>query len=84
MSMKNILGLTICVICVIQTVSSQNISVRECETIMKTYPFDDPNPIALPSNLYYPYFRFDGFASNAIDKKWKMVYLENDYIKLSL
>lgn len=84
MSMKNILGLTICVICVIQTVSSQNISVKECETIMKTYPFDDPNPIALPSNLYYPYFRFDGFASNAIDKKWKMVYLENDYIKLSL
>ena len=82
--MKNILILTLCVACTIQTVSAQNVSVKEDEKTMKTYPFDDPNPIALPSNLYYPYFRFDGFTNKAVDQKWKMVSMENDHIKLSL
>lgn len=84
MSIKYILVSTICAACAVQITSAQNISAKEYETTMKTYPFDDPNPIALPSNLYYPYFRFDGFTNKAIDKKWKMVYLENDYIKISL
>ena len=82
--MKNSLILIAFVLCAIQTVYSQNVSIKECETSMKTYPFGDPNPVATPSNLYYPYFRFDGFANKAVDKKWKMVYMENDYIKLSL
>ena len=84
MNMKNILILMVCAACTIQTASSQNVSVKECETTMKTYPFNDPNPVATPSNLYYPYFRFDGFTNKAVDKKWKMVYMENDYIKVSL
>ena len=82
--MKNCLILITFVLCAIQTVSSQNVSIKECETSMKTYPFGDPNPVAAPSSLYYPYFRFDGFANKAVDMEWKMVIMENDYIKLSL
>ena len=82
--MKNSLILIAFVLCTIQTVSSQNVSIKECETSMKTYPFGDPNPVAAPSSLYYPYFRFDGFANKAVDMEWKMVIMENDYIKLSL
>lgn len=84
MNMKNLFLLTVCAACTAQTVFSQNVSVKECETVMKTYPFGDSNPVASPSNLYYPYFRFDGFTDKAVDRKWKMVYMENDYIKISL
>ena len=50
--MKNSLILIAFVLCAIQTVYSQNVSIKECETSMKTYPFGDPNPVATPSNLY--------------------------------
>ena len=53
------------------------------ETV-KTYPFSDPDPVADPSDLFYPYFRFDGFSAKGTDRQWKVVSLENDYIKLTL
>ena len=48
---------------------------------MKTYMFSDPNPVPEPGRIY-PYFRFDGYTSKSIQKEWKMVILENDYIKV--
>ena len=39
--------------------SAQQAIVKEQETMMKTYPFSDPDPVAQPAHLYYPYFRFD-------------------------
>ena len=55
---------------------------RTCDA--KTYPFSDPSPVATPNNSYYPYFRFDGFSMQAQEKQWKMVVLENDYVKLTV
>lgn len=40
--------------------------------------------MADPSDLFYPYFRFDGFSAKGTDRQWKVVSLENDYIKLTL
>lgn len=37
-------------------------SVTEMVQNMKTYPFSDPDPVANPSDIFYPYFRFDGFS----------------------
>jgi tetratricopeptide (TPR) repeat protein len=51
---------------------------------MKTYPFSDPDPIPRPDIYYYPYFRFDGFAIDSKDKAWKVVEMENQYIKVSV
>lgn len=58
--------------------------VKETVQTIKTYPFSDPDPVADPGRLYYPYFRFDGFSADATDKPWKTVTLENDYISLTL
>ena len=57
--MKNrILTLTICVFCLAPQGFAQHVSVQEQTEILKTYKFSDPNPVATPSNLFYPYYRF--------------------------
>ncbi len=64
--------------------AQQQATITESVETVKTYPFSDSNPIANPSNLFYPYFRFDGFSAKGLDRKWKVVSLENEYIKLTL
>lgn len=64
--------------------AQQKAVVQETTQSVKTYPFSDPDPVADPSHLYYPYFRFDGFTAKGVDKEWKVVTLENEYIQLSL
>lgn len=62
----------------------QKAEVRETEHKMSTYGFHDPNPVPIPSNAYYPYFRFDGFSIDKVDQNWKVIELENDYIKVNI
>jgi tetratricopeptide (TPR) repeat protein len=62
---------------------AQKAVVREVERPMTTYPYSDPDPVAHPGRVY-PYFRFDGFTNKPEMRKWKMVELENDYIKLAI
>lgn len=64
--------------------AQQQASVKETVQTVKTYPFSDPDPAADPTDMYYPYFRFDGFSAEGVDQRWKTVELENDYIRLSL
>ncbi len=54
--------------------------LTEGMTSMLTYGFSDPDPVANPDALQYPYFRFDGYASQGSPKEWKTVTLENDWI----
>jgi tetratricopeptide (TPR) repeat protein len=67
-----------------QTLAQDNVSINEVHKIMKTYPFSDPDPVPHPDVYYYPYFRFDGFAIESQDKEWKVVEMENKYIKVSV
>ncbi|RLC26177.1 MAG: DUF5107 domain-containing protein [Deltaproteobacteria bacterium] len=64
--------------------SQKDATIRETIKVLKTYPFSDPNRIPKPDSYYYPYFRFDGFAKEGTDKEWKVVILENDFIKVSI
>ncbi len=64
--------------------AAQRSVIRESVQTVKTYPFSDPDPVADPSALYYPYFRFDGFAAQGTDRAWKTVEMENDYIRVTL
>jgi len=57
--------------------------VREYHKTFTTYPFSDPNPIPVSTNVY-PYFRYDGFTDKPVQKEWKVVELENAYIKLMI
>lgn len=47
-----------------------------------TYPFSDPDPVPNPTANIYPYNRFDGYTNTPVQKQWKVVELENDYIKV--
>jgi len=57
--------------------------VKEYRKVLTTYPFSDPNPIPVSTNIY-PYFRYDGFTDKPVQKEWKVVELENQYIKLDI
>lgn len=56
-------------------------TVKESKKILTTYGFSDPNPIPEMGKVY-PYFRFDGYTNVPAKKEWKIVELENDYIKV--
>ena len=61
--------------------TQQAATVREYLQSFPTYPFSDPNPVPLLTPVY-PYFRFDGFTDKPVQKEWKVVELQNDWIKL--
>jgi tetratricopeptide (TPR) repeat protein len=61
--------------------NAQVATVREVKETFPTYPYSDPNPVARMSNIY-PYFRFDGYSVTSVPKEWKLVSMENPYIKL--
>lgn len=63
---------------------AQNAYLKEGVTTMDTYGFGDPNPVPNPDNLYYPYFRYDGYSTDKVSKQWKTVEMENPYIKVTL
>ena len=56
-------------------------TIKEYKKVFTTYPFSDPDPIPKPDTKTYPYFRFDGFTDKPVQKEWKVIELENDYIK---
>jgi len=60
---------------------AQKATITEKMVSMKTYMFSDPSPVA-QINKSYPYCRFDGFTNHATLKEWKMVVMENDYVKV--
>ncbi len=64
-----------------KSVIAQKASITEEQLSMKTYMFSDPSPIPQIGRLY-PYSRFDGYTDKGEDKLWKMVVLENEYIKV--
>lgn len=59
-------------------------TIKEYKKVFTTYPFSDPDPIPKPDTKVYPYYRFDGFTDKPVQKEWKVVELENDYIKLTI
>ena len=63
------------------SIAQQPATVKEYMQSFPTYRFSDPNPMPLLSPVY-PYFRYDGFTDKAEQKEWKIVELENDYIKV--
>lgn len=59
---------------------AQTVSVRD--TVYRTYGFSDPNPVPSPSGHIYPYFKFEQFAQKPVEKQWREVVLENEYLKV--
>ena len=77
--------LSICAAWALQPVLAQQTAiVKETTQSVKSYPFSDPDPSADPTDLFYPYFRFDGFSAKGHTMSWKTVELENDFVKVTL
>ena len=55
--------------------------VKEEKIFLKTYPFSDPDPVPLIGPIY-PYFKFRGYSVEGKDQEWRMVRLENPYIRV--
>jgi tetratricopeptide (TPR) repeat protein len=60
---------------------AQTASILEKEVQILTYPYSDPDPVPQFGKIF-PYFRYDGYALNGSMRNWKVVEMENDYIKL--
>lgn len=58
-------------------------TVREYPREFTTYPFSDPDPIPSQTAIY-PYFRYDGFTDRPEKRSWKVVELENDFIRVMI
>ena len=56
-------------------------TVTESFQNIPTFPFSDPDPSVSMNNIY-PYFRYDGFTTEEVSRKWKIITLENQYIKV--
>lgn len=80
MARNFILLLTLFLFC--RADAQNNATVKEYTKSFTTYPFSEPDPVPNPSSLFYPYFRFDGFALKSENREWKVVQLENDFIRL--
>ena len=63
------------------TAPAQTAMVKD--TTLRTYPYSDPDPVARTSKIY-PYYRYHGFTSTGEDMTWKMVVLENDYLRVKI
>lgn len=69
------------VLAVVHARGQETAVAREYTQSIPTYPFSDPSPIPLLTAVY-PYWRFDGFTDKPVQKTWKVVELENAYIKV--
>ncbi len=63
-------------------VSAQTVTVKD--TVYTTYGFSDPNPVPLTGSNIYPYHKFESFAFSPEQKEWKVVILENKWLRVRI
>ncbi|MGB8959196.1 MAG: DUF5107 domain-containing protein [Candidatus Aminicenantales bacterium] len=72
--------------------SSSGAAVVERSESIRTYPFSDPDPVPIfaRSSMWgqgarlYPYFIFDRFTAEPVDKPWTVVRLKNASIEVAV
>lgn len=63
------------------TLAAQTVTVKD--TLMTTYPYSDPDPVAKTGKIY-PYWHFQEFSAKPVQQSWKMVVLENQYLRVKI
>ena len=66
--------------------------VEEKTEAIRTYPFSDPDPVPIFARSsmggqgarLYPYFVFDRFTADPVEKSWTVVRLKNPYIEVAV
>jgi tetratricopeptide (TPR) repeat protein len=81
---ETLLGIILLLVCLPGVpVFAQDATVTETLQTFRTYPFSDPDPVARMGNIY-PYFRFQGYSMTPIERQWKIVTLENRWIRVMI
>jgi tetratricopeptide (TPR) repeat protein len=62
---------------------SENASITEETQVFKTYPFSDPDPVPRMGRIY-PYYKFNGYSREGKPQEWRVIRIENPYIKVLL
>lgn len=64
--------------------TAQHSVIEEEIRTITTYPFSDPSPLPVFLNrpAIYPYYTFEGFSTTGEPRQWKVVRLENDYVRV--
>lgn len=69
-----------------RTLYAQQARISEEIRTLDTYAYGDPSPIPVltkaKSSKIYPYHVFDAYSSQSVQKRWKVIKLENDYIEV--
>ncbi|WP_149302914.1 DUF5107 domain-containing protein [Pareuzebyella sediminis] len=62
----------------------QSVTIKEENLSLDTYGFGKPNPVPILSEnpKIFPYFKFEQYDHKATKKDWKVVTLENQFIKV--
>ncbi|WP_411029826.1 DUF5107 domain-containing protein [Spongiimicrobium sp. 3-5] len=78
-----LVSLILVALATIQAVA-QSVSIKEEIVSLDTYDFGKPNPVPILSDnpKIFPYFKFEEYQHTSQKKDWKVVTLENDYIKV--
>ena len=74
------------------TSTSSGARVEERTEAIRTYPFSDPDPVPIfarssmwgQGSRLYPYFVFDRFTADPVEKSWTVVRLKNPYIEVAV
>ncbi len=72
--------------------TSSRATVEERPETIRTYPFSDPDPVPIfarasmwgQGGRLYPYFVFDRFTADPVDKPWTVVRLKNASIEVAV
>jgi len=81
--LKGLIPLVLIIIFPIWMTAQSNSTIKEFEKNYITYPFSDPDSVPNQGKIY-PYFRYDGYTVRPVQKEWKVVELENDYISVQI
>ena len=81
MKTKNLL---IVLLLVAYACSNETATITETKRSFYTYPFSDPDRVPRPDRNYYPYFRYDGYSQDSTSAEWKVIEMENAYVKVHI
>ncbi len=71
-------------ILMVSATRAQSVTIKEELQSLDTYGFSKPNPVPILAEnpKIFPYFKFEEYDHTSTKKDWKVVTLENDYIKV--
>lgn len=84
LKVKNISLIMVLGFCFGMFAQSPSVTIKEEIMSLDTYDFSKPNPVPIltDNTKIFPYFKFEGYEHAAKKKNWKVVTLENEYIKV--